>query len=649
MYNLLKKHRRHLLAIATAFLMVAFLVPYAGNSGGRDVVIGNADGEKVYLSQLQQAEQQWNRLSSQIYAPIATPYGLQMQPLAAQLPSQAISQMNEHPELYLLLLMEANRNGIYVSNERVDGLFQQVQVRGADLSNLNQIEAVKRTLHGFLQVNDAFARTLSAVRVSRPLSDYEMATRFQQLKLSAVDFPAADFMQQVPKPSVEQLQTFFEKHKDQIAGVTTQENPFGFGYRFPDRVAVQFVGVSRAEVRKAVVASRSQDRWEVDAYKYYLQNQSRFTAVTPDQQKDELTLGPTTRKASTPTTQPFNQVKERAIEAVLVPEVDKLQSTIVARISSMLTNDYFAHTAAEGASSSLDLPYTSYEYLQKLAQEIQRQYKVSVAIEQRPDLLSHEGLKTLLGIGQAQTATGIDFADYAVLDEKTRKQLLERNPTIPPVLSPWQPSQVLSDSNGSSYIFRRTKVDPSHVPGRLSEVAQQVEEDWKKQQAFELASRAAEQFVEAARSSGLAEAAKARKKPVVDVGYVGGTSIAMGLHLTDAGNDAFRQDAPQTLLAMVSEQQRNPIAAIAVHQDARVIVARVEDIRRAWSETEELRISGYLQQQLADELARPLAKEWFSYATTAARMNWEPEESSGSEQRPAEPEQPRAPQSPLGI
>lgn len=627
MYQVLKKYRRRLMAFFAAGLMVAFLVPTMSGRGQTrgNTAAGTIDGKTVYVTDLVNSQYEWEALKRNL---IIGPEGYGMRPLAA-LFGPAAQQIEEHRDLYMLLQKEAAGMGMFVSRDRVDELLKQVRVVGIDMRGLDNVEFVKRSLANFLMVQDAFGHAADAIKISQPYRSYELATRFQQVKVNAVDFAAADFAGKLPDPTKEQLQEQYDKWVEvdrETADPST--NPFGFGYRFPSRAKLQYLCIPATELRKAVEARQSPERWEVDARKYYLVNQAAFSATT----QETSATGPTTRRI----TKPFEEVRKDVMEAMVKPEVEKLQGEVYRYVSGVLSADWTAFQTSTGATqpSSMGAAYQSYDYLQKLAKDVQAKFNVALTIEQWSDYLSQRDLETKGGIGMSRTIAQISMPRYAMLDPKADKAVVEReqrrSPGLPKALELWQPSQMLRDEANNVYVFRVTASDSARKPTGLDEVKQQVEKDWRLAQSMKLAREAADAFLAAAKEKGFATTVQASKKVFLTSDYFNRTSqVIMGLHLVDdAAVGRFVSEAA-TLLAMKTKDDPKPLAVLALPRDARVFVAQLEDVRSQLTSDIVPMASQAMGEQLVRELQNLFSTQWYDYQNVVKRVKYVPAMSEG--------------------
>lgn len=639
MYQVLKKYRRRLMAFFAAGLMVAFLVPTMSGRGQNrgNTAVGMIDGQTLYATDLVNSQQEWEHLKRNI---LLGGDGYGARPLAALFAPAAQQQIEEHRELYMLLQKEAASMGMFVSRARVDELFKQVRVVGMDMKRLDDVEFVKRTLANFLMVEDAFGHAADVIKASQPYRNYELATRGQQMKVNAVDFAAADFAGKVPTPTKEQLQEQYDKWVDvdrETADPGT--DPFGFGYRFPSRAKLQYLCIPATELRKAVEARQSPKRWEVDARKYYLENQAAFSATT----QETSATGPTTRRII----KPFEEVRKDAMEAKIRPEVEKLQGEVYRYVSGVLSADWATFQTPAGATqpSSLGVPYQSYDYLQKLAKDVQAKFNVALTIEQWSDYLSQRDLQTKGGIGLSRTIAQVGMPRYALLDPKADKAVVEREqrrtPGLPKALEYWQPSQMLRDEANNVYVFRLTASDKARKPTGLDEVKEQVEKDWRLAQSMKLAGEAADAFLAAAKEKGFATTAQASKKPFLTSDYFNRRSqVIMGLHLVDdAAVGRFVSEAA-TLLAMKSKDDAKPVAVLALPRDGRVFVAQLEDLKAQLTSDVVPLASQEVGDQLVRELQNLFSTQWYDYQNVVKRVKYIPAKSEGEALPPAEDNSP---------
>ena len=654
MYQVLKKYRRRLMAFFAVGLMVAFLIPTmsgrSGQGGAASAPAGTVAGQTVYMIDLHNAQQEWDILKRDIQ--VSTD-GYSVQPLASmlgqldnqnvqrnselyfRLRNEAIRIMQEvdaNPALYMLLQKEATQMGIFVARDRVDDLYNRLNRARAfnlDMKRPENVQIVKQALSNFLMVQDAFGHAAGVIKASQPYRDYELATGAQEMKVNAVEFAAADFSGKLTDPTRQQLQEQYDKWVEvdrEMADATT--DPFGFGYRFPSRVKLQYLCIPASELRKAVEMRQPSGRWEVDARKYHLLNEAQFSATT----QEASATGPTTRRVI----KPFEEVRKEVMESLIRPEIEKLQGEVSRYVSGVLAADWNASQTVGVAKepSSLGVSYQSYEYLQKLAADVRGRFHVALTIEQWSDYLSQRDLATKGGIGLSRTIAQIWMPRYAMLDSKAEKAVVDREqrqtPGLPKALEFWQPSQMLKDEANNVYVFRLTASDKARKPTGLDEVIIQVEKDWRLAQSMKLAREGADAFLATAKEKGFATIAQAAKKQFLSSDYFSRSSqVVMGLRLVDDAAVARFTSEAATLLAMKTKDYPRPVAVLELPHDGRVFVAQLDDVRSRLTPDILGLASQAMGERFVAELRTLFSTQWFDYQNVVKRMKYVPGKRSG--------------------
>ncbi len=688
MYKVLRKYNRKLLAVFSVGLMVAFIVPSAYKYGrGDNMALGTIGGnQKLYRADLVNGRGEWEFLKRHVMVLQMLPpeYRAARQnqspydwaPIILQL-GPAATQIERNAELYPLLRIEALNMGIRINPERIDQLLksEEVQLVDVDSEDPRQLQNLRQALTGYLLIQEAFQRAQSVIKISAPYQQRELAQRWQEIKLDLVEVSAADFAAKVPAPTAQQLKEQFERFADMAPGQSdAARNPFGFGYRYPDRVKLQTLAVRREDVKKAVRESRSAHRWEVDAAAYYVQHPEEFTASTQPASGSEMTLGPTSVPASAPstapTTRPFAQASEQIIEKLQKPLIDRLQRDIFDRITTLLATDWisFSRQSATSApatapSSSLGVAYGSYDYFKALADLMQSQFHVRPALVDEPQWRSAQELENFGDISGA-VAGNIPFAIYATLQDH------------PNALKPLQPSQPLRDQAGNVYLYRTTAFDPAHRPASLDLVEKQVAQDVQRQAAYQLARAYADKLLEQARQSSLADAAKSDGKKVITTGlFSGRAGGAVPMYpLPPETTPLFVQQAFDLMNHMTSSATTGPTTAPAATAPAtttptitaatapaahaatlglielptadRLAVAQVAQVQPYydWQTLPQAQLG--VRRMVDGQFSSLLLRDWFNYQNVVKRLDYQPT-GDGRGKGPDEPQEQQGPPPPL--
>jgi hypothetical protein len=156
---------------------------------------------------------------------------------------------------------------------------------------------------------ETVGRLLAVLQYAQVICSMEDIT-FSQLKHMAswagdtldVEFVAFDprvFADKQSLPTDEAMRAHFNKYKGNYSGHVTDDNPFGFGYRLPDRVQLDYVALKLSDVARIVPAPTDED-----TMKYYQQNRMTvFTEEVPSDPNDP-------NSPRIPRVRPYADVKE---------------------------------------------------------------------------------------------------------------------------------------------------------------------------------------------------------------------------------------------------------------------------------------------------------------------------------------------------
>ena len=106
----------------------------------------------------------------------------------------------------------------------------------SDLTDLDQADRIRAAVGRLMLVVNSYQATQDIIKVSQPIRRQFVARSFQTADLSVVDVPASLFTPAAP--TTQALETQFKKY----ANVNPEDeaaSPYGYGYRFSDRVKLQ--------------------------------------------------------------------------------------------------------------------------------------------------------------------------------------------------------------------------------------------------------------------------------------------------------------------------------------------------------------------------------------------------------------------------
>ena len=660
MNNFFRRNQKKLLAVFAAGLMVVFILPNTcgqRTSEREDPVVAYVGEQKVHASELGAARADWEMLrripvrSPRVAQQLGQPW-YQPIPYAYELGATLATEIEQTPELFLLLQKDADRAGIKVAPDRVDSAMRELNI--SPNVSAEEKERWRRAIDSFLRVKSLHDRVTSNVKVSDPAITHLLATMAQEVKLNLVEFPAggpatgpttatAPSTSPTTAPTTQDLEAFFQKYANRPAGLRRSSDPgasgLTFGYQRPDRVKVQYITLRKDQVLDAVRKSKEPYEWEVAARKYYLTHQQEFPVTQPATTQSSTTQSTTqaTKPATTqaaPTTRPFEEVKDDATKRVMEPEADKLLAQVRDAIVTRLSADWEKNrpqtrptSGPASAPASQPAGIAAFAYLEQLAADIQKQFGVLPAVTSKSDQwLSADELLALPGIGTARRRTGESFANTVLQSAEPLMPVPEKaDPAA--VLSLYEPSQPLEDFEGNVYLFRLTDAQRAHAPASLAEVRDQVESDYRAAKAFEKSLADAKALLEAAKKVGLAKAAAAAGRPVVATGTIGRGMY--GLPPTTIPNYPASMPSIRTvsteayrLLTQASPDAPRPVALIELPEERKVIVAELGDVTSLIPPDSSYLIRLGQQHQLAFEAAQDLAADYFTADAVRARLNY---------------------------
>lgn len=255
------KYNKILLVVLGSFLMVVFLLP--GSNMFRptpsSVTVGTVDGETITQGDLHQAATEIDMLARQF----------------PPLPESHPAHFPTDPLHWLLLLREAERNGVYVSKSEarllVDNMDPKEKANVLSGYRISE-DGLIRTYQHALMWQRLLDMVVDSDRPSEPrLRHYAQTTR-SRLGIELVAVDATEMLKQVDKPTDAQLLEHFNKYKSFKPG---ESKPYGFGYYLPDRVKIEYITVSRDDVAASITVD------EVDAQRYYLDHPEMYMPPPP--------------------------------------------------------------------------------------------------------------------------------------------------------------------------------------------------------------------------------------------------------------------------------------------------------------------------------------------------------------------------------
>ena len=372
MYRFFDKYGKKLMAVFGVLLMIGWsLGSYVGKNGrNSDSVAGKYNGGNLTAADVQQSFAEWGLLKQEAFTkPNFMSHSLvYVNPRPsdnserALFSRQAISRyinvwLPQHPALYALLVREAEKLGCIASTDQVQQAMKELD---------SQDPALEQAVAHFLAVDNSMNLAIGVIKTSDADARQRIALLAQQLTVNVAVIPYDKFAKDVKPPTTQQAEEQFERYRNSAG-----DDAMSFGYLLPNRVKLQFIGLSHAAIAKSIQVP------EQSLYVYYLKNPDQFPSTQPAHH-NSLSLDNSPVADQTPSTQPasFSEAHDRIAKILTDQAVAELQSDLTQRINAALTRDYSAFvTAGPAATQSttaapmtpLGVSYNDPTYLTKLA------------------------------------------------------------------------------------------------------------------------------------------------------------------------------------------------------------------------------------------------------------------------------------------
>lgn len=511
------KSRKWIIAGVSVVLMLAFIPNYVGQKERRttDITCGTIySGQAVTLAEVQSASKELTALSMPVREGSPVTYAIAIlggmsQATSTQdaqqryvLGASSIQALTREPELFAVLQKEAARNGIYADRDEVESIVRN-QLNLSDSTDPGQLATYRQAVAALLAVKQSAEVAAAALKVTRPDVKSMVAREYQSLDLRVATFDAADFPPTSAAAAAHAPTTqgggsvLYDQFKSAQPGNPSPDNPFGFGYSLPDRVRMDYLTISKAELLRAAEAkspsatpsgSAAYD-WDVEAQKYYALNKDEFTTKTPTS-NPFAGLGDATIMVKT--VRPFADVKRSILEKLYAQKGEALLQQALRKIVGTMSADYKSHVQSPKAASSMGAPYESTEYLRKLADNVDADLGVRPTAStlgeryaSQADLVKVPVLGTAMDEGGRFSLPQYVFA--------LARPLVRKSVTTVEPLELLQPTPAFTDASGNVVIGRVLDALVERTPAE-SEVAGEIVRDAAASAAQDRALAAAEAY-----------------------------------------------------------------------------------------------------------------------------------------------------------
>ncbi len=375
-------------------------------------------------------------------------------------------------------------------------IVQKYKELAAGQSHLSGTERA-RLIRGGLNDPQSFriyeAMAYGTSRQSKPLVEHFLQDQGAQVSGQVVLIPASQFISDTPTPSEAEAEALYEQFKDALPG---RGEPYGFGYRVPDRVKIEYLTISMDQARQWVKVSES------DAMGHYRKYPQRFGG-------EEATFE---TEAVEP--KPYEQVRDDVIENL----TSQLAFEMVEKMAKAAYGYFYEDTRGMAKQDDYRVidDATALTSMREVADRLEGEYGMLPAVQtSEGGWVNAEALAGLAGIGQSRLADNlrVEFTSFVLSTRELNPST--DNPLLPRRLQVGLAGSPLMGIDGSRYLFRLTAAEPSHLPESLDAVRAKVTQDTRLLNAYQKLLKESDSWQGQAVSEGLDAVATRAETTVV--------------------------------------------------------------------------------------------------------------------------------------
>jgi len=581
MIKFMRKHNKKLLAIFTAGLLIVWLGSQALEEMlKRDTSkasVGKAFGKEFERRDRHQANVKIEVLSS-LHIPWSRPWGFGLE----NLPIKPVD-----PLTWFLLDLEARHYGVEVPHQEVERLLTAARIPGNVLEMIRDrqgisIDRIKDCIADYMRIERVGHLAAGVGKVSQPEVAHFVRDTRERITVRMAMLRAGDFSDPNGAVDAPALEKQFHQFKNEVRGTGRQ----GYGYRWPDRIRVEYLEADVGKIEKALTITRD------EAYEYWRNHMQEFTKEVPVTSGPSsgpatgavsrpASTGSTTRTASTtasaPTTstKPATESKRKTFDeaqADVVAELRKqrapaLAEKIIREATQRIMEPWYdvapdAKTGYKAAPPGVDAP----EYLEKIAAEVCKRNALPADVLRvvKPGRwLSREEAAGLEGIGKAaiegqspdeeQPSRFVDIAFHVQnLYEMSRTRRGVRGLALHELFN--TPLRDTKDGAPYNYyVFRVVGAQKEHAPETIDEVKDAVRKDLIEMAGYKRAGEQATALLAAAKDKGLEAAVKAAVALQTRLGEKGLANPEPFSRRRSFGQAAMQFGLPLTMLWPIEE------------------------------------------------------------------------------------------------
>ena len=512
MFKFFRKYNKVILVTGMCLLMVAFLVQGTVSQlfgGANNPTLGRIDGKKLTRLDVQGSAYQL-RVLGRI-------------PLVNQLTA---SMVGNDPLHWHLLLHDAKANGLSAPGWEAEAVLRAVGLSETDVRQMADqmqihTDVIRETVRQWLiadRYRDLARGTVYRTTAERRLLEFrddfdqafgesylrEAATRFAILlangsqRLSepmvkhllqeqratvsgqVVLIPADHGIDTTAEPSPERLTELFEQYRGDLP---TTGQPYGLGYRFPQRVKIHYMRIPIDHCKTSVKID------EADAYEYYQDNEQQYVTISED---------------GIPQLQSYAEVRDRVRRELTTQRAVALAKKMIKTAQSLVYDSQRTLKIQNNGYRQIPDDYRPLSF-HEIADQLQQNFKVKPDVfEFSNTFVPVDKLKNLPGLEMCLLADRTDgfFTNYV---RSARELDFEaESPLMPLRLQAHIVSEPMMNLDQSRLLFRLTAIEQARPPESLDEVYEQVRTDALRLTAYEALQQQHQRWQEFAIGKGLA-------------------------------------------------------------------------------------------------------------------------------------------------
>jgi len=330
------RRRQKLVMLIMAVLMVSFLIGFQGverifMGRSRDPVLRRTGLGPLRASDLALASNDIRLLSM---------LGYRLGPEFVRV----LANGGQQPEVYATLLQEARSTPVSVSEVDVSDFLGAIGLGGAEYQGfMSQLRseysvtehAFRDAVKNWVLIRKVYSDALTPPPASEPQLRALFRDLSEQIQIQYATVNAADFLQETAQPDEQAVQQQFDKYRNVDPGTIETADEFGFGYKQPDRVQLEYILVRQDIVTQSARPDENEMR------DYYRRNRGEFNV---EEQKADKPPDSTQPQAAASEEQPSDDnekppVRRQLTYAQAKPLIaEKLaQSTVSNRMQELLS------------------------------------------------------------------------------------------------------------------------------------------------------------------------------------------------------------------------------------------------------------------------------------------------------------------------